>query len=200
MADTTLDKTLISLDELLALGDARVEILDGQIAEMAAAGVLHQIIISNVNFPIEAYIRQNPIGSVFVDGLIFLMYSDEAGLKESFIPDLSFVRNDNFPADLDITKPHPGVPNLAVEVISPNDKAADIQEKIRIYLEKGTEEVWVAYPELGSQSLHQYRRGSSTVRIYQEPDDVIDASAFFPGLEGLTVEAIFKLPAWARQD
>jgi hypothetical protein len=35
------------------------------------------------------------------------------------------------------------------------------------------------------------------VRIYQKPEEVIDASAFFPGIEGLTIAAIFKLPKWA---
>ena len=164
---------------------------------MVAAGVLHQIIVGNVYYPLEVYNRQHELGSVFTDGLTYLMHSDPSSLKHSFVPDVSFLRSENIPAGFDISKPFPGVPDLAVEVISPNDKAIDVQEKILIYLEKGTEEVWALYPELGSQSVQQYRRDSSTVRIYQKPEEAVDASALFPGLDGLTVEAIFKLPKWA---
>ena len=197
MADATLDKTLISLDELLAMGDVRVEIIDGEIVEMAAAGVLHQLIIRNVFRILDPYVEEHNLGTVLTDGLTFLMYSDAGGLKDSFVPDVSFSRKDNIPAGFEITKPHPGVPDLAVEVVSPNDKATEIQQKIQIYLDKGTEEVWVAYPIPGSQSLHQYRRDSTTARIYREPDEVVDTSVMFPGLEGLTVAAIFRLPNWA---
>jgi Uma2 family endonuclease len=196
MADLPLEKTSISLDDLLS-EDSRVEIINGEIVEMAAAGILHQIVVGNIYLPMETFNRQHEIGTVFTDGLTYLMYNDPRSLRYSFIPDVSYIRSGNLPAGFDITKPNPGAPDLAVEVVLPNDKAIDIQEKIQTYLDKGTEQVWIAYPELGSQSLHQYVQGSSTVRIYQKPEEVIDASAFFPGIEGLTIAAIFKLPKWA---
>lgn len=201
MADLPLERTFISLDDLLEMGeDARVEIINGEIVPMAAAGVLHQIIIGNIYRPLDSYTQQHEVGTVFTDGLTYLMHSDPRSLKHSFVPDVSFIRKENFPAGFDIRKPFPGAPDLAVEVISPNDKATEIQEKILTYLENGTEQVWVAYPQPGSQSLHQYLRDSSTMRIYQKPEEAIDASAFFPGIEGLTTEAIFKLPVWAHRE
>lgn len=200
MAELPIEKQTISLDDLLALdADARIEIIDGEMVEMAAAGVLHHIVIGNIYYPLETYNRHHEIGSVFMDGLTYLMYSDPRTLRDSFIPDVSFIRSANIPADFDISKPHPGAPDLAVEVISPNDKAIDVQDKILTYLEKGTEQVWVAYPDLGNQSLHQYLQGSSTVRIYQKPEEAIDTGDLFPGLDDLTVAAIFKLPKWAEQ-
>jgi Uma2 family endonuclease len=169
----------------------------GEPVEMAAAGVLHQIISANMFRILDPYVIAHDIGAVFTDGLTYLMYSDAKGLKESFIPDVSFIRKTNLPPEFDLSKPHPGAPDLAVEIMSPDDKAIAVEAKVRLYFDKGTEEVWVAYPTLGSQSLHQYRRGSTTARIYREPDEVVDTSVMFPGLEGLTVAAIFRLPAWA---
>ena len=118
----------------------RVEIINGEMVEMAAAGILHHIVIGNIYYPLETYNRQHEIGTVFMDGLTYLMFSDPSTLKDSFFPDVSFIRNTNTPPDFDITKPHPGAPDLAVEVISPNDKALDVQDKIVAYLEKGTEQ------------------------------------------------------------
>ncbi len=38
------------------------------------------------------------------------------------------------------------VPDLMVEVISPSDKAEELQTKIREYFEAGARQVWVIYP------------------------------------------------------
>ena len=199
MADLPVEKNSISLNNLLDMNeDVRLEIINGELVEMTAAGVLHQIIVGNIVRILDAYVNQHELGTVFPDGLTYLMHSNPNSLRYSFVPDVSFIRRENVPANLDITKPYPGVPDLAVEVISPNDKAINVQEKILAYLEKGTEEIWVVYPEPGSQSVHQYRRDYSTIRIYQKPDETIDTSTLFPNLKALTIKAVFKLPDWTK--
>ncbi len=191
--------TTYSLDDLLEMGsDARVEIINGELIEMTAAGVLHHIVLRNIQLPLDVFVTHDELGFVFPDGVTNLMFSDPSNLKDSMVPDVSFIRTENIPADFDITKPFLGVPDLAVEIILPNDKAVAIQQKIQTYLAKGTEQVWVVYPERGNQSVHQYIQGSSTVRIYQKPEEAIDTSDLFPGLNDLTLEMIFKLPAWAQ--
>jgi Uma2 family endonuclease len=42
-----------------------------------------------------------------------------------------------------------GSPELAVEVVSPKETAADIQTKVQQYLEFGALQVWVLYPKTG---------------------------------------------------
>ena len=191
------EKTTYSLDDLLAM-DARVEIINGEMVEMAAAGVLHHVILGNIFRTIEAWNRQHETGFAASHGLMFLMHSDERAVQNAFVPDVSFVQYRNILTNLDLNKPFPGIPDLAVEVISPNDKAVEVQEKIQTYLDKGAEQVCAVYPASGSQSVHQYIQGSSTVRIYQKPEEAIDVSGLFPGLNDLTLEVIFKLPAWAK--
>ena len=89
--------------------------------------------------------------------------------------------------------PFPGVPDLAIEVISPSENASDVQTKIRTYLDKGTEQVWVAYPMI--REVFQYRRETRAVQRYTGSDP-LDTDSLFPGLV-LTLDAIFKLPSWA---
>jgi Uma2 family endonuclease len=193
MSSEPLQKTAITLDDLLQTSK-RVEIINWEMYEMAAAGGKHHLIVSNIDFLLQSYVREHKIGSVFPDGMTYLMFSESVGLKDSFVPDVSFIKNENIPADWDIEKPHPGAPDLAVEVISRSEKAEDIQYKIRTYLDKGTQEVWIVYSN--TQEIHQYHREPESIRIYRGSHEV--ESGLLPGIDGLTVSAIFDLPFWAQ--
>jgi Uma2 family endonuclease len=106
------------------------------------------------------------------------------------VPDVSFIRLENIPLDWNIERPFPGAPTLAIEVMSPDDKAVDLQKRIHDYLSAGTEQIWVAYPD--TREIHQYIRGEEMIRIYQN-DDVMDVESLFPGLTLVTSE-LFNLP------
>ncbi|MFN8448673.1 MAG: Uma2 family endonuclease [Anaerolineae bacterium] len=194
MADATLERTAITLDDLLKLGDARVEVINGVVVEMAPVGGLHHVVNGNIYDPVRAHVNERELGAVFMDGLLFLMNENARHLRGSFAPDISFVRRENIPPSWTLSLPFPGVPDLAVEVISPGDDAEDVQTKIRTYLDKGTEQVWVAYPL--TREVYQYRRDQQTVRIYRGSEQ-IDTESLFPGLV-LALDMIFKLPSWAE--
>jgi Uma2 family endonuclease len=197
MADVTLPATkMITLDDLMKLGsDARVEVINGELVDMSPVGGLHHIIVGNINRILDAYVLAHETGAVFVDGLLYLMHSDRRGLTGAYVPDVSFLRKESIPADWDISTPFPGAPDLAVEVMSPGDSATLALEKVRGYLQAGTEQVWVVYPQ--QRELHQYRRSDAdTVRVYREGER-IDAEAIFPGIE-LSADVVFKLPRWAQ--
>ena len=65
------------------------------------------------------------------------------------IPDVTIVRGGK-PSGRIITAP----PEVAVEVLSPDDRAADIQEKIDDYLAFGVPCVWVINPETRRAWIH----------------------------------------------
>jgi Uma2 family endonuclease len=196
MADISLERTAVTLDDLMSLGsDARVEVINGVIVEMAPVGGLHHIYGGNLHYPIKTFVDAHDLGLVFMDGLLYLMYEDNRYLRGSFAPDISFIRRENTPASWNLSLPFPGVPDLAVEVISPSEGAEDIQTKVSTYLEKGTEQVWVVYP--ATRKVHQYRRDQNTVRIYSGSEQ-IDCESLFPGLV-LTLDTIFKLPSWLEK-
>jgi Uma2 family endonuclease len=78
-------------------------------------------------------------------------------------------------------------PDLAVEILSPDDNAARLHRKIARYLAAGTSIVWVLDPE------------SITVNVYQKPDvfrtlaadDRIDAPGLLPGFS-IPVRTLFE--------
>jgi Uma2 family endonuclease len=53
-----------------------------------------------------------------------------------------------------------GPPNLAVEVISPGDTVGEVEEKVQMWLEAGTQLIWVVSPKL------------LTVTRYRSLDDI----------------------------
>jgi Uma2 family endonuclease len=51
--------------------------------------------------------------------------------------------SDEFIAEFGEITPFPKAPEICVEVVSPGNSKAEIEEKIRLYLEKGALEVWI---------------------------------------------------------
>jgi Uma2 family endonuclease len=183
---------LITEAELMALGsDARVEVVDGEVIEKSAAGILHQFIGGNFYNPLYRFVTEHNLGFVFYDGLIYLLNQEGQHLRGARVPDVSFVRKGVLPKGWNIERPFPGAPTLAIEVVSPDDDAEDLLKRTRDYLRAGSEQVWIAYPN--EREVHQHKRGADTVRVYTNNTDAIDVDGLFPGLV-LTLGEIFKLP------
>jgi Uma2 family endonuclease len=77
-------------------------------------------------------------------------------------------------------------PDLAIEVVSPNDSAAGLDLKIHQYLENGTSTVWVVYPQTHRVMVY---RGSGIRAELSESMDLTEPD-LLPGFH-LTVREIF---------
>lgn len=87
------------------------------------------------------------LGEVLLHLLCGLRTSSRLELR----PDVAFVSYTRWPKDRPWpnTDPTPVVPELAVEVVSPNDVAEDLINKVKAYLKAGVRLVWVVYPPTG---------------------------------------------------
>jgi Uma2 family endonuclease len=190
MATTT--KAAVSMDELLhrlSVVD-RVEVVDGQFVEVdvMTAGFLHIHIISNLHNLLHPYITKNRLGLYGGDGLTFTLEVTPEGIRRSRIPDSFFIKKSRIPKDWDISKPFPAAPDLAIEVVSPNQDMAELQERIDDYFHYGTSQVWVLYP--AGKSLHQYV-DKNTIHI-QRIEDKFTVPELFSDFV-IEVAACFKL-------
>ena len=70
-------------------------------------------------------------------------------------------------------KPSLLIPDICIEVISPNDKADEIESKVQRYLIDGVQAVWLVYPETKTINLH--RRGSNQITRLTAEDKLEDA-------------------------
>jgi Uma2 family endonuclease len=192
MALTPVQTHIISEDDLIRFGsNARVEVIDGAIIEMSPVGGLHVIVVNNIYDTLKPTVKQNKLGYLFTDGLIYRLFGTGANIRGAQVPDVSFIRKANIPNNWDLHRPFPGAPDLAIEVVSPGDDAEDILRRVRKYLQAGTEQVWVFYPD--EKEIHQYFRDTpDTLRVYQG-DALLDADTFFPGIKLITSD-LFALP------
>lgn len=189
MADTFI-KTGISEQDLLQLDeDKRFEVVDGIIVENnMAAGFNHVLVIDNLYDNLKPFAKQHKLGRVHTNSLTFILHTDEENnIQHARIPDLCFIKRGKMPDDFDRSRPFPGTPDLAVEVVSPSESTADIMAKVSDYLRYGTEQVWVIY--LLKEELHQYFKDDNTPRVYHE-GDVLVAETLFRELK-ITITALF---------
>jgi Uma2 family endonuclease len=101
-------------------------------------------------------------------------------------PDVGFVAKARLPDPIPIQY-FPGPPDLAVEVVSPNDSATSIHDKVLDYLHAGTRLVWVVYPE--AQNVVAY--ASVGEAHIHDVDAVLDGGDVLPGF-ALPVRDVFK--------
>jgi Uma2 family endonuclease len=83
----------------------------------------------------------------------------------------------------------PGPPDLAVEVLSPDDRPSDIAAKIGDHLRAGAQAVWVLDPDAQTLTVHT-REGS----IRYARGEVLRAAPPLPGFE-LPLTELFAWPS-----
>ena len=91
--------------------------------------------------------------------------------------DVAFVRRERLEGVGRVRGYWDGAPDLAVEVISPNDLYTEVDEKVAEWLEYGTRLVFVVNPRRRTVAVH---RPGQPVRILSE-NDLLDGEDVVPG-------------------
>jgi Uma2 family endonuclease len=176
-------KTGISIDDVMAMDDKRIEIVDGQIQEKDAvsAGLYHKAIAKNFERILDAHVVNKKLGHVFSDGLTYILHTDDFGVQRTRMPDISFIKRGRITPEMDLIRPFIGAPDLAVEVTSPGQTVDSLSERVDDYLSYGSDEVWVIF--VATRELYQYRLATlNTITVHKE-NDTFTPSDLFPGLK-----------------
>jgi Uma2 family endonuclease len=167
----TVDTRLFTADELLRLPQDgfRYELVQGELKRMSPAGYDHGDIAMNIGAHLKAHVRAHHLGKVFAAETGFLLSRNPDTV---LAPDVSYVRTERLmPARG--RGYFAGCPDLAVEVISPDDLYTDVDEKTQHYLRAGTRAVVIVNPRTGTVHVH---RGPSDMKAMTETlavDDVV---------------------------
>lgn len=106
--------------------------------------------------------------------------------NERYMPDVGYISFERQPELESVEGYLPNAPNLAVEVVSPNDSERLLMIKVENYLAAGTV-VWVVYPEQEEVAVYQ---SGQAVKLYTKEDSILGGDV----LAGFTLELkdIFK--------
>jgi Uma2 family endonuclease len=163
-----------------AADETLYEIIDGQRVELPPMSVYATWVASLLANELAFFARVHPIGRAFA-GMLFRLPLNGSRNRR---PDVAFVTFERWPKDRPIPATDNAwdvVPDLAIEVVSPNDLADEIMEKITEYFQAGVLLVWIVYPQ--QRLVHVYE---SPVRIrgFSHADE----------LDGGSVLPEFRLP------
>lgn len=149
---------------------------------MRPSGFPHGRVTARLAHLLVARVDQDGLGAVVGAETAFLIERTPDTVRA---PDVAFVRADRL-ADAPRRGFFPGAPDLAVEVLSPEDSAGEVLAKVHVWLTAGATAAWIVDPERKTIAVH---RSDQPVRLYREDDD-LEAGEPLPGLR-IAVREVF---------
>ena len=167
-------KQLVTVDELLEMPkiDCRYELVRGELRSRPFVRFRQAQIATKMCMHIYRYAKASGLGKVYPSGTGFTLAMEPDHVRA---PGVSFVRQARVDAAGNGEGFFPGPPDVAFEVVSPDDLYMDLDEKVADYLETGTLAVIVVNPRRRTVKVH--RPASATVKLSEadtlEIDDVV---------------------------
>lgn len=181
-------KTRLTLQEFLAMPEEKPyrEFVDGEVVEKTMPTEGHAELANRLGRLWEELAERAGI-RIRVGPEMRYMLAVGTRSERVFLPDLS-VRRRSSPRQLG-TAPISDPPDIAVEILSPEDRPARVAEKTQFYMQSGITE-WLIDPD--SQSLTVFTPGLSAVEYSRGalipcgpvfPDGTIDSNRLFEVLD-----------------
>ena len=168
--------TLMTAEDLFRMPDDgwKYELVRGELIRMSPSGSRSSIVSSRIRNRLGPFVEQRGLG---------LCGDADWGFRLAFnpdivrAPDIAFVRAERVPEEGIPVSYWPGAPDLAVEVLSPSDRFAEVLEKVQDYLSAGTRRVWVIDP--GARTATIFRPGGIPETV--GPDGGLSGEDVVPG-------------------
>ena len=149
------DAAGVPIADYLALGsDQAAEVIDGELIMMSPQKVENTDIAHELVFSIEAFIHGKKLGRVYTEATYALDINERKGrVRGSLVPDVSFLSQKKYEEQIkkygkrDFFRL---APEFVIEVVSEDDRYSEINRKVALYLQYGTQLVWVIDPQQGN--------------------------------------------------
>jgi Uma2 family endonuclease len=171
--------------------EGNYEVLYGKVVEKPAMGVFETWIASEMFGWLHRSIGIKDHGRVVSEMLFLLDVAKD--LKRR--PDLAFVSYDRWARNRPVprTTAWEVIPDLAIEIISPTNRASEVIVKVGDYFRYSAGAVWVVYPI--EEQVYVYESPTS-VRILTRSDR-LEFPAILPGFQ-LPMDSLFELESPAE--
>lgn len=151
------------------------EVVDGKVVEKPAMGAYEVEVASYLQGLIDTFARANGLGRAVSD----MLFRIDPRRRLERRPDVAFVAKERWPIERRAPKTSAWeiVPDLAVEIISPNNKTVDDARKLEDYFRAGVRAVWIVYPDVNKVYVY----ASPTEVTILALGDELDGGAVLPG-------------------
>jgi Uma2 family endonuclease len=169
------ESRLLTAEEFYTLPDdgMRLELIDGEVRRRVPPGSQHGWSMVSISAHLFAFSSEHPEVQVFAETGFLVARNPDRVLA----PDVAVVSSDRVPPG-GIPKTYfPGPPDLAIEIVSPNDTAIEVLEKVQDWFAGGARLVWAFYP--GQPGLVVHRPDGSSQIL--GPNDEVEGGDVLAG-------------------
>ncbi len=159
--------------ERISIPGKVTELIRGRLIVREPPGTHHGAIAANLTYYLADFVRRHGSGAMFAQDTGFKIGSDPDTVRA---PDVAFVARERVGvirergyAEL--------APDLLAEILSPDDRPAEVLAKVADWLAAGTKIVWVVDPE--RREARVYRQDGSLSILGN--DDSLDGEDVLPG-------------------
>lgn len=186
MTSATTTKRKMTAEEfwqLCADGKPR-ELVRGEVVEQNYKGLLHGSTVVTLAAYLSNFIRdaETPLGIVLLNVGYVVRYADCESVRAV---DVSFIRRERLPAELPEAFPD-FAPDLAIEVVEPNDRYSEVAERIEELLQAGAGVYWVV--DLQRRKVDVYHPNGLLHKVHES--EVLTCEDLLPGFE-LPLKTLF---------
>jgi Uma2 family endonuclease len=156
-----------------AADDSQLELVRGRVVVMPRPGFLHGVVQATLVAFLVHFVHLHRLGRITV----------ESGLQTEFDPDtvrgpdIAFWSKERIPLD-QVPKVYPDVAaDLTVEIRSPSNTKAGLDQKVREYLKRGVRLVWLVDPKARTVTVYRKPGKGEVLRV----DDELSGDDVLPG-------------------
>ena len=147
-------RELLTADDLLRLSSdgVRGELIRGALSETMPTGREHGQIVVNLSAELRNFVKPRQLGVLTASDSGVWLERDPDTVRE---PDVAFFSAERSPPDERVTGYAEVAPDLVVEIVSPNDRLTEVNDKALMWLRYGVRLVWVVRPEERLIDVHR---------------------------------------------
>lgn len=183
IASVPYSTTRMTAEELQAnpVPNMCTELVAGRLLMRETPGYRHGDVAARLIIEIGAHVKARALGRVLAAETGFILFRNPDTVRA---PDVAFIRSERVPATVPNGYPE-FAPDLAVEVLSPSDRAGKVLSKVGDWIDAGARLVWIVDPE--RRTARVYRADGTVASL--SADDRLDGEDLLPGLS-LSVAAM----------
>lgn len=154
------------------------EMIDGRVVEPPEMSAFETLHANRISEAITLFFAQSGrLGQHAVE-MLFRLDPESRRMRR---PDLAFVSYERWPRERRflLTEGWHVVPDLTVEVISPNDLAVEVLDKLDDYFRAGVRQVWVVYPRHGRVFVYNSPKSVTVL----DTTDILEGGDVLPGFQ-----------------
>jgi len=176
--DTLSPPRPVTAEELFLMpdDDRPVELVDGELVWTTPTGYKHGHLVGLVYGALQDHVRSIGAGEVLAGEPGFVLRRSPDTVRA---PDVAYIDASMIPGPDDELRFIEGAPDLAVEILSPTQSRASVDDKAQEYIAAGCRLAWVIYPQ--SRTASVWRADGTTEHF--PPDGSLRGEDVLPGFE-----------------